>query len=142
MSDIKDNRDPVFKVACGKVAAALISVGIPYASTPIIVRKVGGKEYREYYFKSHNREKDMFTEKLVSAAKDPYGWVANNPEHPFSFALIGILNYEKQEEAANDKRALISFSLSPKKTIHIFEGSRRHQIILKKMKTNPNIKQL
>ena len=137
---IREDESPTYTVTCPKIAAALRSVGIIPAQIPFLKKAMHGKVFVTYYFKGSNPERDMLTEKLIAASNDPYKWVEDNPEHPFSFALIAVLNYEKQAEAVATSRALVAFDMGGGKTLYIFEGSRRHAKMMEKMKKNRRIK--
>jgi hypothetical protein len=139
---IEEQNTPTYTVTCAKIAAALRSVGVIPAQIPFLKREMHGKRFTTYYFTASNPEGDMQTEKLIVASNDPYKWVEENPEHPFSFALVAILNYEKQAEAVATSRALVAFDMGGGKTLYIFEGSRRHAKMIERMKKNRRIKLL
>lgn len=113
------------------LAAALLAIGIPFASTPFAsFRTVKGGDQYVFLFAPESKCGNYSTAELINAWEDE-AWHIKNPEHPFAYIKCGFSNrsglLDKVKSAAplvivekHGKLAILSAGASPEFQTAIF----------------------
>lgn len=89
------------------LAAALLSVGIPFGETPFTLTKSnkGGDNYT-FFFGEKSECGKYSTDELMKAWYDD-AWHVENPEHPFAYVKCAFQNRERLLDKVNQGAPLI-----------------------------------
>jgi hypothetical protein len=121
----------VVEVYNSVTAAALVACGVPFSNPEkqaTLFQYGNGLRRPSWKLKSHSPDGLINTEKLAKEAHDrPAEWIAENPEHPFAYALSAALLASKYLDAEKEARAIVGYRLSGGRAIFVFENSRKHE---------------
>lgn len=111
------------------IAAALRALDIPFFNPErpyTVLSYADGRRVPCWRFRGQSTDGKHITTKLAAAAaSDPTAFIVANPEHPFSYALVGAMKAAQFLEGERTKRALVGFHLKGGKLMYVFEGSRK-----------------
>lgn len=123
----------VIEVRDSEFAAAIMAIGVPFAdpNKPFtLLERADGSRMVFWRFADKTTDGKVKTQSLLRAQKDPIAWIADNPQHPFCFALCGIINARRFREAEATGRPLVGFHLKGNRKIFVFSGSRKHRKLI------------
>ena len=121
----------VIEVRDTVIASALIACGVPYSNPEkkaTLFQFADGTRRPSWKLKPKSTDGTIDAEKLArEASARPLEWIAENPEHPFAYALSAAIVAKANLEAESEARAIVGYRLKNGNTIFVFEDSRKHE---------------
>lgn len=117
------------------LAVCLVSVGVSLRKDPPYthVRLKNGEDQWIFNFYPRSRDKVYNTLDLCAAFAQDMKWITENPQHPFTFAMVAVKNLDIFKGHMSRDVPYVAFSASGgRATLYVQEGSRKHQRCLAK----------
>jgi len=113
-----------------ELAVCLVSVGVPLRKDPPYthVRLSNGEDKWTFNFHPRSSDKTYNTIDLCSAFSQDMKWIAQNPQHPFTFAMVAVKNLDIFKAHMVRHVPYVAFSASGgAATLYVRENSRKHE---------------
>ena len=114
-----EEKTQIIQVRDTKLAAALLTVGLPLRKDPPYFKKenADGSTYLVWNFETKTKD-GMFTAvELIKAWNKEEEFVEANQNHPFSMAAQAIRNYRKMVEHTHNQKPFVSYKYQNSKQI-------------------------
>ena len=118
-------------------AAALVAVGVPFLDygDPVRYSEAKGQTSVAWSMMPTDAMSASEFSLIAKAIKDPDSWLAENPAHPFGYALAAVRNYIQMKELVDSMSPLVKFKLKNGMTFYIKKDSEKyHKLIAKGLK--------
>ena len=140
-SELKAGTEICF-VSDTRLAAALVSVGVPLRKDPpyVQVKRANGALQTVFHFYPTDEQGQLKTVELIKAWSQDIRFIEANPLHPFTFAMCALRNYQQILEHLATDKPWVQFEGKQdgkKVTLLVKEGSPKH-----KAATSKGLKQI
>lgn len=124
----------IVHVKDSKLAAALITVGVPLRKDPPythVLLKNGHEEFT-YNFHLSTPDGEFLTRDLVKAWSEDVAFLASNPRHPFAYAMLAVKNYAQILAHQHIDRPFVAFNATDEEsgepcTLLVQKDTRKHK---------------